>query len=232
MKAKTLLKIDWATHKAAKYACLHWHYSKSMPVPPLFKLGAWESDKFIGAVIFSRGASSKLMKPYGLEIDQGCELTRVALTAHVNPVTRIISVCIRFLKKHNPGLKLIVSFADPYHDHHGGIYQGGNWIYTGQSNASIQYIDKTGRKFHPRQVSVKGYNIQQGDIRKTVKKKDCTKIKMPGKHRYLMPLCDEIRPKIEKLRQPFPKACKVGDDSDQENSGGAAPTYTLHNCPK
>ena len=31
MSSRPELKIDWATHEAAKYACLHWHYSKTIP---------------------------------------------------------------------------------------------------------------------------------------------------------------------------------------------------------
>ena len=79
-KTKPELKIDWATHEAAKYACENWHYSKSIPVPPLVKIGVWENSKFIGVLIFSRGASSNLLKPYGLDQTEGCELTRVSLT--------------------------------------------------------------------------------------------------------------------------------------------------------
>ncbi len=98
MMSKNDLKIDWATHDAAKYACVNWHYSKSVPVPPLVKVGVWEFGKFIGCLIFSRGASSNLLKPYGLRSDQGCELTRVAMTKHKTPVSRIMAIAFKFLK--------------------------------------------------------------------------------------------------------------------------------------
>ena len=42
------LKIDWATHKAAKYACENWHYSKCLPSGKTVKLGVWEDNNFIG----------------------------------------------------------------------------------------------------------------------------------------------------------------------------------------
>jgi len=88
--AKSDLKIDWATHAAVKYACENWHYSKSVPVPPLVKVGVWENRKYVGCVIFSRGANSNLLKPYGMSQSEGCELTRVALTSHAVEVSRII----------------------------------------------------------------------------------------------------------------------------------------------
>jgi hypothetical protein len=207
MLDKPKLKVDWASHEAAKYACEKWHYSKSIPVPPLVKIGVWENEKFIGVIIFSRGASSNLMSPYNLKQDEGCELTRVALTNHNTEVSRIIRLALLFLKKNSPKLKLIVSFADPQYNHHGGIYQAGNWLYCGDTAPSVEYWHN-GKRLHSRQVSEKGWNIQQGMQRKTVKPSECKIIKTVGKHRYLMPLTDEIRKKVSVLIKPYPKRIK------------------------
>lgn len=228
---KTSLRVDWATHAAAKYACENWHYSKSTPVPPLVKIGAWENEKYIGCVIFSRGASSNLLKPYRLNATEGCELTRVALNKHETPVSRILSLAIKFLKKNSPSLRLIVSFADQNEGHHGGIYQATNWIYSGQSAESFNYFDASGRKWHSRQVSERGFNIQQGNIRKTKKPSELKKIKQLGKHRYLMPLDDEIRKQIQSLAKPYPKRAQSKDSvatDFQSDEGGANPTCALH----
>lgn len=201
---KSDLRIDWASHEAAKFACENWHYSKSIPVPPLVKVGVWENNKFIGVVIFSRGASSNLMTPYGLSQDEGCELTRVALRGHKNTVSRIIKIAIMFLKKNSPKLRLIVSFADPQYLHHGGIYQAGNWIYAGTTAKGKEYWYK-GKRLHSRQVSEKGWNIQQGQRRKTIKPSQCKIISTKAKYRYLMPLDAKMRARIEPLAQPYPK---------------------------
>ena len=205
--SKTKLKINWATHESAKFACNNWHYSKSIPVPPLVKIGAWENDKFIGVIIFSRGASSNLMNPYNLKQDEGCELTRIALTKHITPVSRILKFAIMFLKKNSPKLRLIVSFADPQYGHHGGIYQATNWVYCGDTMPSSEYW-YNGKRLHSRQVSEKGWNIQQGQKRKTVKPSECKIVKTVGKHRYLMPLDDEMKTKILILSKPYPKRMK------------------------
>ena len=53
---KPVLKLDWCSHEAARWAVEHWHYSKSMPTPPVVKIGVWEDERFIGVVLFSRGA--------------------------------------------------------------------------------------------------------------------------------------------------------------------------------
>jgi len=213
--SKTDLRIDWATHEAAKYAVENWHYSRVLPVPPLVKIGAWEYEKFIGAVIFSRGASPTLLNPFGLTQVEGCELTRIALTKHISPVSRVVRLAIKFLKLNSPELRLIVSFADPSEGHYGGIYQAGNWLYSGQSPPSIEYIGPDGKRWHPRMVTKQGWTTVQGKRRKTLTPDQCTPINKPGKHRYLMPLDDEMRDRIAPLAKPYPKRPKQAEATDQ-----------------
>lgn len=66
----TNLRLDWATHEAAKYACEKWHYSKCMPVNKTVKIGAWENDRFVGVVIFSPGATPALYKMVDLYMNE------------------------------------------------------------------------------------------------------------------------------------------------------------------
>lgn len=224
---KTKLKLDWCSHEAAEYACKHWHYSKTLPRCKLVKIGVWEDDNFIGVVIFSWGATNNLVKPYGLKMIEGCELTRVALNTHKKPVSRILSISFKFLKRNSPGLKLVVSFADPFHDHHGGIYQATNWIYAGETPKSIVYKDKRGKIWHARNV---GTDLKKRAI--MVLRKDCEKIVMPPKHRYLMPLDKELRKRLLNLSQPYPKKRVSSSDGAasgfQSEEGGSSPTDTLH----
>ncbi len=106
------LVIDWASAEAVEYACTHWHYSRSVPVSTSVKIGAWEDDRFIGIVLFSRGANRHIGNPYGLTQTECCELSRVALRDHRTPVSRIVMLAVKFLRKASPGLRLIVSYAD------------------------------------------------------------------------------------------------------------------------
>ncbi len=223
---KPELRIDWATHEAATYACKNWHYSKSVPVPPLVKVGVWENEKFIGVVIFSRGASGNLLKPYSLKQDEGCELTRVALAVHDSPVSRIVRLAMVFLKTNSPNLRLIVSFADPNQGHHGGIYQAGNWLFVGNTAPSRDFYFEN-KKLHSRQVSEKGFNVQHGKARRTAKPSQCIIVKTAGKHRYLMPLDAEMRERILPLSKPYPKRAKDQDVGFPPTLGGETPTRTL-----
>lgn len=229
---KPVLKIDWATHEAAKYAVENWHYSNVLPVPPLVKVGVWESGVFVGVVIFSRGANNNLLKPFSLEQTEGCELTRIALKQHSSPVSRVVRLALNFLKKNSPELRLVVSFADPTQGHHGGVYQAGNWIYTGRQPATVEFLAPDGKIWHGRMVSKDGRIKVQGVYRKCWRVDECKPVSRQGKHRYLMPLDDEMRKQILPLAKPYPKrAQSIESDAmvDQTLEGGANPTCALQN---
>jgi len=217
------LKIDWATHEAAKYACENWHYSKCIPKSKLVKIGVWEFDKFIGVLIYGVGATATLVQKYGLKMEEGCELVRIALTKHKTPVSRLLSISLKLLKQSNPGLKLVVSFADPEQGHHGGVYQASGWLYSGKSQASDEYIYK-GKRWQGRSFRNRFKGMERSPLVKIVKGS--------SKLRYLMPLTDELRKKVEPLRKPYPKRAPEAEASmrlsSTEEIGGSSPTSALH----
>ena len=145
------LWLDWCSYEAAKYAVEHWHYSGTMPKSKLVHIGVWENGEFKGVVLFGVGANSDLGRPYGLAKTECCELVRVALREHDAMVSRIVAVAVAKLKRAQRGLRLIVSFADPEQGHLGIIYQAGNWVYTGRSTASDEYIIG-GKRWHGRSL--------------------------------------------------------------------------------
>jgi hypothetical protein len=216
---KPVLKIDWATHEAAKYAVEKWHYSEVMPAGKLVKVGAWENGKFIGVVLFGRGANNNIGKPYGLSQTAACELVRIALTKHITPVSKIAAIAMRFLKANSPGLRLIISYADPLQGHHGGIYQAGNWVYCGKSSPQPAVLHQ-GKVMHKRTAKSTFGTI-----------KGMQKSAVTSKHKYLMPLDPEMRKQILPLSKPYPKrAQSIGGDASgfQSEEGGSTPTCALH----
>lgn len=208
---KADLRVDWATHEAAKYACENWHYSGCLPSGKLVKIGVWEHRKFIGVVLFGRGASPFLGKKFQLSPDQCVELVRISLKQHSCPVSRIVKLALKMLKKTNPNLRLVVSFADPDKGHHGGVYQAGNWIFSGDSGKTTELF------LRGRWVHMRGgwYQKNENTPQRT----------MPGKHRYLMPLDLDMRKQIEPLSKPYPKRVKQAMASfpEAQRQGGTDP---------
>jgi hypothetical protein len=220
LNAKPVLKIDWATHEAAKYACVNWHYSGCVPPSKSVKIGAWEDGAFIGVVVFGVGATQAIGSPFGLKPIEVCELVRVALNKHKTAVSRIISIAVRFLAKQSPGLRLIVSYADPNQGHHGGIYQAGNWVYIGKNpGSSYEVICPDGIQRHAR-AAIHKYKSCAGFKR----------VEMENKHKYVMPLDEKMRLQIEPLRKPYPS--RAGSKANVASAfhaeeGGATPTPAL-----
>jgi len=192
-----------------------------MPTGKLVKLGIWEDDQFIGAVLYGWGATSALVKQYGLRQDEGCELVRIAMRNHQTPVTRIVSITLKKLKRLCPGLRLVVSFADPDQNHMGVIYQAGNWIYSGRSQASDEYIYR-GRRWQGRSF--------RNSFKQMEKHPDVKIVKGSSKHRYLMPLDSEMRTKILSYKRSYPKRATSKDNVasiDQIEEDGVNPIVAL-----
>lgn len=217
------LRLDFCSYAAARLACERWHYSRTIPTSKANVIGVWEDKAFKGAIIFGLGASPSLGKPYGIGIFEVAELVRVALDCHVTPVSRMISIATRMVHRKNPGLRLIVSFADQMHNHHGGIYQAAGWVYSGASHPSTIWKLPDGTLVDPRRYNGHGFNTPRNRPFSAVL------VRSPGKHRYLFPLDKAMRDQILPLSRPYPKRAKQATDGHPPSGGGAEPTRALQN---
>jgi len=203
MEAREIkLKLDWVEYDAVRFACQNWHYSRSVPAGKLVKIGVWEHGIFKGVVLFSRGANRAIAQPYSLQQSDVCELTRIALTNHHAPVTQIVSIAIKMLKKLCPDLKLIVSYADIDQGHEGKIYKAGNWIYEGMKtgnhlNSFILFGKKTHKKTIWGRYGAGSHKLEFLQKIDPNAKEFVTK----GKHKYLYVLDESIRPAIIKMQK-------------------------------
>jgi hypothetical protein len=202
----TDLVVSPCSRKAAEHAVLRWHYSAQMPTGKLVTFGVWEDGDYVGAILYGRGASPYLLTAYGLDQTEGCELVRVALRRHTTPVSQAVASTLRQLRDVAPGLRVVVSFADPKEGHHGGIYQAGNWVYTGMSNPVTEYLIG-GRWRHTRGAY---WNAKGREIPKRT---------APGKHRYVYPLDRQMRRRLSKLALPYPQPADEGSTVSRPASG-------------
>lgn len=216
------LRIEPASFRQIKHACETWHYSKCVPSGKRVAFAVYEDGTFRGVVVFSRGASPYLGRKWGLGPTEICELTRVAMRSHSTSVSRCVSICLRMLHRTNPGIDLVVSFADPYRGHIGGIYQAGNWIYFGVSAEVVEHFVR-GRWRHRR-----------GAWQHAKGKSFATRVQQ-GKHRYAYPLTERGRALAEEAAMPYPKKPRTesagsaagGASTVQVEGGGSIPTPAL-----
>ena len=204
------LVVSPCSHAAAAYAVKHWHYSETFPVSKSYKCGVWEDEQFIGAVVFAWGSNPNLAGSFDLDMTQCVELVRVALRDHTNFVTNIVAKALKILKANNPGLRLVVSYADPYRNHHGGIYQAGNWIYAGMTSQKHDYILPDGKILNRRGYTGKEFGRPKREI-----PANAEKVNMPGKHRYLYPLDKGMRRSLQNRSIEYPRGIGLnGKPSD------------------
>ena len=167
-----------------------WHYSKCVPKFKQLWIGVWEEERFIGVVAFGRSStltSGRLMALRRFS----AELTRVALTSHKNQVSRIMAIATKMAAKQSPGMRLFVSLADPQ-GHHGGIYQATGWIYVGRSSACTQYFYRDKWR--------NDSSLMRAIQKKPSLKDTLPKRKIEGKHKYLMPLDDDMRKEVRRTQ--------------------------------
>lgn len=218
--AKCSLKIDFVSHDVYKAALRRWYYRPDVPVGKLVRLGAWEDGRFVGVVSFGPGSSSTLGQRFGCTPLQSCELNRIALSPeHQTEVSRIIRIAVLMLRKQSPGIKVIVTFADPQAGHHGGVYQGAGWIYTGKTADDRRYLYR-GDWLHSRSVRASGTRTVGGSGRVSCPRpQDCERVEIvPGKHRYVLPLTPEVRALVERARRDAPKADQSASSSSDSST--------------
>jgi hypothetical protein len=181
-----------------------------MPMPPSVYVGAWEHKRYVGAVVFGRGASPHLSNRFGLHPLQVVERTRVALREHEAPVSQIVARALDVLRQTSPGVRVVVSFADPYHGHHGGIYQALSWVYLGTTSPSRAYRHRaSGKLLHQRVVTTSSTVRQFGRTTRAVDPSACEIVELPGKHRYAVGLDKAIARRLRREALPYPQAVEV-----------------------
>jgi len=211
------MKITKATNEAIKYACMHFHYAKAVPVNTLGYNVYNDKDEWCGVILYGPGANNNIGKEYGLLQGAVFELVRVALNgkqATGGCTTQALAMTLKQIKKDCPLCKLIVSYADCDQEHLGTIYQATNWIYVGATmeNKKDGSWVINGKRYHGKTLSdkIKRHGGLKGLTRKEfIQKyydKDAFEYVTKGKRKYLMPLDKKLRKKILPLAKPYPKA--------------------------
>ena len=112
------MRLEKASDRAIKYACLNFHYAKKVPAGASFSFSCFNEDgDWCGIVMFGYPPSPSIAKQHGLKNGQLYELRRVALNGNQSSTSKYISFAIKLFKKRIPLCKLLVSWADTKQNH-------------------------------------------------------------------------------------------------------------------
>lgn len=115
-----------------------------------------------------------------------------------NLLSAAISAACSALRR-DVGCEAVVSFADPNHGHHGGVYQASSWIYTGQSEETRVYRTDDGRTLSRRAF----HSGSKSHIPNVPAER------LLGKHRYVRCLTRTSRRLLTGDPKPYPRPVEV-----------------------
>jgi hypothetical protein len=214
------MRLEIASNKAVKYACLNFHYAKSVPT---YSIGysVFENNNWCGVVLFGGGASVNMPKKFNLKNGQYLELNRMALNGKQFSTSKVISIAIKLIKKECPTVKMLFSYADKAQEHKGIIYQATNWYY-------IENIESSGTEYLLNGI----WKHDRGRYNWKVDFKKLTKRKKAGKHKYIYPLDKTLIPLCKSLAKPYPKknaaVAHTGEQMASSHEGAFDSTLPLN----
>lgn len=198
------IRLDWIDTKSARRAVHRWHYSRRMPVFKINTIGLWENNEFIGTIIFGQGATPEIGKSFGMKRTEVCELLRVAISDHATETSKFIAISLRMVKKKNPNLRIVISFADSRQGHIGTIYQASNWFYLGESTTHEFIVG--GERIHPKTLHTRyGLGGQSIPWLRSNVDPQAKRITSPPKYKYAFGLDKQARSKLATMANSYPK---------------------------
>jgi hypothetical protein len=207
------MRLEKASNKAIRYACMSFHYAKSIPVNTFGYSVFNDKNEWCGVVLYGSGANNNLAMQYKLKQGNVIELVRMALNGKQESTSKALAVSLKLLKKDLPLVKLIISYADKDQNHNGIIYQATNWYYTGKSMVNqkdASYIID-GKRIHGKTISdkCKRYGLVKNteNAKKVYKAKQVIEYVTKGKIKYIYPLDKSLIPLCKSLSKPYPKKC-------------------------
>lgn len=226
------MRLEIASNKAIKYACMNFHYAKAIPVNTFGYSVFNDNNEWCGVILYGTGASPNINLQFNLNKGEVIELVRMALNGKQESTSKAMSISLKLFKKNNPLVKLIISFADIDQNHNGIIYQATNWYFIEKCNINIKtgYIIN-GKKIHQRSMlNIGKYKRNTLENAKSIDK-NAVEYYTKGKNKYIYPLDKNLIPLCKSLSKPYPKKAvevhKLNSSQTSEKVGGANPTQPL-----
>lgn len=208
------MRLEIASNKAIKYACMNFHYSRAVPNVGLAYNVFNNKNEWCGVICYGVGATNNIASPYNLKQGEVIELLRMALNGKQESTTKAMAISLKLIKKNAPNVKLIVSYADSEQGHFGTIYQATNWYYTGFSTDTNLIIN--GKREHRRTLGSRFGTCSSEKIK--LMGYEVKVFKTKPKWKYIYPLHKSLIPMCKSMAKPYPKkeSGEVGSNSNSK----------------
>ena len=171
--------------------------------------GLYIQNQLVGACVFGR-LSTTAWKKFSDSENKVMELRRVVLIDELpkNSESYFIRRSIKIMRKENPEVEILVSYADPEYGHNGIIYQALNFLYIGDTPQDKILITPEGKRYHSRAMrttykgKLKPFAIK---LRQLYKDGKLSEKIISGKRCYILPLTKKERKKWINKRKSYPK---------------------------
>lgn len=199
------MRLSIATREAVIFACRNFHYSGSFPAVKYGFNVFNDFGEWCGVIVYGTGANNHIASPYGLWQGEVLELVRVALNGKQETTSQCVAASLKELRRIDPVVRMVVSYADIDQNHVGTIYQATNWIYEGvvNRNARSAFVIH-GAKVHPKTCYSRGWKQSLPWLRENIDPEADVFITR-GKHKYLYPFDKKMRKRLLTRSKPYPK---------------------------
>ena len=177
------------------------HYSALLPRLTKYYCGYFVDDKLKGVITFGWGTRPKhtIQKLFPmLDTKDYYEIGKMCMDESMkrNSETQMMSAAVNWLKKKEPDLKYVFTWADGLVGKPGYVYQAFNFLYGGYIWTDT-YVTEKGEKVHPRTIQGKLPNTQNFKYGSRPNPKQLEELKLSrvkGKQfRYILPLSKKMR---------------------------------------
>jgi hypothetical protein len=184
-------------------------YEKSNSIHKFFETNI---DRLVGCIIYGSSVARHGVKSISDSLDnkEVLELKRLWIEDGIgtNIESYVISQSIKYIKKNNTEVKVLISYSDPCESHKGMIYRATNWYYQGNevshSGTMYQYrFSSNDQWLSPRAMNNKIGKCGLKDVLEVYPNIEYKPI--DRKHRYLYFTCSKKEKKllISKLKHPI-----------------------------
>jgi len=171
-----------------------WHYSSNvngLRISNVF--GLFYQGNLIGAMIYGPLGMANTWKKYADSESDIIELRRLCCIDNTpkNTESYFIGKTLRWLKR-NTNYKIVISYADMFHNHQGTIYKASNFEYHGLTSKG-RVIEYDGKTYHDK--CIRTYHIDKNGnknlkpfaqrMKLALENGDAKYVETPGKHIYV-----------------------------------------------